>query len=26
LGLLGLIPLGIGIKYLFFGDDDEELD
>ncbi|AIS04488.1 cadmium resistance transporter [Lactococcus lactis] len=25
LGLLGLIPLGIGIKYLFFGDD-EELD
>lgn len=28
LGLLGLIPLGLGIKYLFFGDDDddEELD
>lgn len=26
LGLLGLIPLGVGIKYLFFGDDDEELD
>ena len=26
--LLGLIPLGLGIKYLFFGDDDddEELD
>ncbi|WP_428815959.1 CadD family cadmium resistance transporter [Lactococcus lactis] len=22
LGLLGLIPLGLGIKYLFFGDDD----
>lgn len=24
LGFLGLIPLGFGLKYLFFGDDDEE--
>jgi cadmium resistance transport/sequestration family protein len=24
LGFLGLIPIGFGIKYLFFGDDDSE--
>lgn len=26
LGLLGLIPLGLEIKYLFFGDDDDDDD